>query len=273
MKFTIKIITRLVLALNLVSYAIQLESTGAAFLNNKVNQEKKSKDIKSPFGPHSLWHENDSKERMSFEYRAVPPPEQEKSSGKFPDTEHIIAKRLVTSYRKIFDFLDYKLPINDCVAPDELSIVYSDFHWPMKNADAEPFDYSTNVVEQYDASEKGCMNFVEFCGYMEGLWDVSDQVQMRNCGFAYDKTIATWQKLFDWLDRDNDKWITMEDMIHGISKVMYRDVNMDEIANVFKKYDPKKLDKINYQSFVLSIINGLLDETLKNPITPDIGSS
>lgn len=276
MKFTARSIALIAIVLNTLSVTFQKEiSSTGAFLSSKLKDDKnkKDKEIKSPFGPHSLFHEKDSNERMSFEYRAVPPPEKEKNDGKFPETEKIIARALVNSYRKIFDFLDYKRPINDCVSPDELTIVYSDFGWPMRNADLEPLDYSGQVIQQYDTAEKGCMNFVEFCNFMEGQWDVSDQVQMKNCGAAYDQAMSVWQRLFDWLDTDHDKWITQANMIYGLSKVMYRDVKMEEIAEVFKKYDPKNTQKINYQSFVLAIINGMLNISLQDNITPDIPSN
>ena len=35
--------------------------------------------------------------------------------------------------------------------------------------------------------------------------------------------------LFKWLDRDGDKYITPEDMIYGISRILIRDVNLKEV--------------------------------------------
>ena len=36
-------------------------------------------------------------------------------------------------------------------------------------------------------------------------------------------------KLFYWLDRDNDGWITQQDMLFGISKIMLKDASIKEV--------------------------------------------
>ena len=36
-------------------------------------------------------------------------------------------------------------------------------------------------------------------------------------------------KLFYWLDRDNDSWITQQDMLFGISKIMLKDASIKEV--------------------------------------------
>ena len=38
-----------------------------------------------------------------------------------------------------------------------------------------------------------------------------------------------FQKLFHWLDRDNDTYIQLSDMIFGISRVMLKDSNVKEV--------------------------------------------
>ena len=36
-------------------------------------------------------------------------------------------------------------------------------------------------------------------------------------------------KLFYWLDRDNDGFITQQDMLFGISKIMLKDASIKEV--------------------------------------------
>lgn len=76
-------------------------------------------------------------------------------------------------------------------------------------------------------------------------------------------------KLFHWLDRDGDGFITQQDMLFGISKIMLKDASIKEIRKVFKDYDPKKTGKINLQSFLLAIINGYLNKTFEDPLVTD----
>jgi hypothetical protein len=36
--------------------------------------------------------------------------------------------------------------------------------------------------------------------------------------------------LFNWLDRDNDKFITQQDMLFGISRIMLKDADISEVS-------------------------------------------
>ena len=47
---------------------------------------------------------------------------------------------------------------------------------------------------------------------------------------------------------------------------MIRDVSFDEIKEVFAKYDIKKQGKIDEIGFMLAIVNGMLDKTLRDPL-------
>jgi len=54
-----------------------------------------------------------------------------------------------------------------------------------------------------------------------------------------------FNKLFLWLDRDNDSFITQQDMLFGISKIMLKDASIIEviILNLINK-DKKSVPKI-----------------------------
>ena len=108
------------------------------------------------------------------------------------------------------------------------------------------------------------MNFVDFCLFMEDLWDISDAISEAKCGTGFDKAMEVWDGFFKWLDRDNDSFLVMEDMIYGISKMMYRDVDLEEVKLVFAEYGGAE-KKISYDSFVLAIANGLLTKSLSDP--------
>lgn len=108
------------------------------------------------------------------------------------------------------------------------------------------------------------MNFVDFCMFAEDLWEVSDSIQEQKCSSGFNKSMEIWDGFFKWLDRDNDGFLVMEDMIYGISKMMFRDIDIDEVKKVYLEYGgPEK--KVNYENFVLAIANGMLDNSLKDP--------
>ena len=108
------------------------------------------------------------------------------------------------------------------------------------------------------------MNFVDFCMFCEDLWDISDSIQEQKCSSGFEKANEIWSNFFKWLDRDNDGYLVMEDCIYGISKMMYRDADMDEIQKTFSEYGGAD-KKLNFDSFVLAIANGFLDKSLKDP--------
>ncbi len=90
-------------------------------------------------------------------------------------------------------------------------------------------------------------------------------IQEQNCNVAFDKSKEVFEKLFEWLDRDSDGGISPEDMIYGISRMMVRDADIEEVGKVFAKYDPNKTGKLNKENFNLAIINGLLDKSFRDP--------
>lgn len=99
---------------------------------------------------------------------------------------------------------------------------------------------------------------------MEDLWNSADVLQEQKCNLGFNQSKEIFAKLFQWLDRDKDGFITPEDMIYGVSRIMIRDVDMKEIQDVFAKYDPKKTGKITQDHFLLAIANGKLDKTFRD---------
>ena len=81
---------------------------------------------------------------------------------------------------------------------------------------------------------------------------------------GFNKAMEVWDGFFKWLDRDNDGYLVMEDMIYGVSKMMYKDCDVNEVEKVFSEYGGTE-KKINYDSFVLAIANGILDKSLGDP--------
>lgn len=73
------------------------------------------------------------------------------------------------------------------------------------------------------------MNFVEFCKFMEDLWNVEDRIENKNCQTKIKKSMNIFADLFKYLDRDEDKKISPEDMIYGLSRIMVRDIDVGEV--------------------------------------------
>lgn len=228
----------------------------------KANPYKEEKEVR-----HSLFREKDSIERMSAYSVGVPTPRGEsnsKGNKQLPDAEKIIAMRVVEHYKKMFDYLDYK-PVDDLLTAEELSEAFKDFQWPKANPEiTDDLEYAKMIIQQYDKNNKNSINFLEFCKFMEDLWNSADMLQEQKCNVAFGKSKEIFVRLFHWLDRDHDNMITPEDMIYGISRIMIRDVDIKEIQDVFALYDVKKVGKIDLDTFILAIINGKLDKTFKD---------
>jgi hypothetical protein len=46
----------------------------------------------------------------------------------------------------------------------------------------------------------------------------------------------SFSKLFNWLDRDNDKFITQQDMLFGISRIMLKDADIGEVNKYYREF-------------------------------------
>lgn len=99
---------------------------------------------------------------------------------------------------------------------------------------------------------------------MEDLWNSADMLQEQKCNVGFNRSKEIFARLFNWLDRDHDGFIIPEDMIYGISRIMIRDVDIKEVQATFEKYDAQKKGKIDLNSFLLAIANGVLDNTFKD---------
>ena len=99
---------------------------------------------------------------------------------------------------------------------------------------------------------------------MEDLWGAADVIAEQKCNLAIGKANDIFERLFRWLDRDQDGLISAHDMIYGISRIMIRDANIDEVNNIFVKFDLKKTGKINRKAWLLAMSNGMLKKSLKN---------
>ena len=104
---------------------------------------------------------------------------------------------------------------------------------------------------------------------MEDLWGASDVLAGKKCNLALGKAKEIFERLFRWLDRDQDGLISAHDMIYGISRIMIRDANIDEVNNIFVKYDTMKTGKIDRKSWLLAMSNGLLKLSLKNELNTE----
>lgn len=175
--------------------------------------------------------------------------------------EEEIAMRVVERYRQIFNFLDSS-PVDNELSPKELAIAFDEFKWP-KN-DPNEFDnvaYAKKVINKY--SEKQKMDFVQFCKFMEELWNDENRLENEECQLNFGKAKDTFVNVFDWLDRDKDGMISKEDMLYGISRIMLKDAEQKEIDLIFEKYDREQKGKISKRDFILSAINGMLELSLQ----------
>ena len=94
---------------------------------------------------------------------------------------------------------------------------------------SDDVEYSKNVIQQYDQNAKNKINFIEFCKFMEDMWTFSDLLNQEKCKNGLNKAKNIFFYLFKWLDRNQDNFITPEDMIYGISRILVRDVDMKEV--------------------------------------------
>ena len=104
---------------------------------------------------------------------------------------------------------------------------------------------------------------------MEDLWGAADVIAEQKCNLALGKAKEIFERLFRWLDRDQDGLISPHDIIYGISRIMIRDANIDEVNNIFVKYDPKKTGKIDRKTWLLAMSNGMLKKSFKNELNTE----
>ena len=90
-------------------------------------------------------------------------------------------------------------------------------------------EYSEKVIQTFDKKGEKKINFLEFCRFMEDLWTLGDTIQAKNCKTKINKSLNVFGDLFKFLDRDEDKKLTPEDMIYGVSRIMVRDVDVGEV--------------------------------------------
>jgi Ca2+-binding EF-hand superfamily protein len=132
---------------------------------------------------------------------------------------------------------------------------------------SDDLEYAKVLISRYDKSNKNGLNFVEFCQLMEELWDSADFTKEQQCNIAFDKSLNVFEKLFKWLDRDGDLFLEPEDMIYGVSRIMFRDVDMNEIQTVFDKYKIAGKDgKLSKDNFFTALINEELTKTFKDEL-------
>ena len=106
---------------------------------------------------------------------------------------------------------------------------------------ADDVDYARIVIEKYDKNSKNKINFLEFCKYMEDMWETKDNINEQKCNSALNKSKNILYHLFKWLDRDHDGSVTPEDLIYGLSRILVRDVDMKEVKIIYFKIRFKKL--------------------------------
>ncbi len=104
---------------------------------------------------------------------------------------------------------------------------------------------------------------------MEDLWEASDVIAEQKCNQAVQKAKDIFEKLFRWLDRDSDGFISAHDIIYVVSRIMIRDADLDEINSIFLRYDKKKTGKINRKSWLLAMSSGMLQKSLKNDLNTE----
>jgi len=90
-------------------------------------------------------------------------------------------------------------------------------------------EYAKYIIQTFDLNNQNSINFVDFSKFMEQMWTFKDTINEKKCLNSMNKAKNTFYYLFKWLDRDEDKFITPEDMIYGISRIMIRDVDMKEV--------------------------------------------
>ena len=179
-------------------------------------------------------------------------------------TEKELAMRIVNDYRKIFNYLDYD-PVNEQLTAKELAVAFDEFDWPKLDlTETDNNKYCQHIITKYDSELKGSINFVEFVKFMEDMWDNAELIQEREYNKSIIQAKNVFSDLFRWLDRDNDDLVSQEDILYGLSRVLLKDVNRNEVDTVFEMYDVNKNGKINLNDFILSIENGLFDKTFKD---------
>lgn len=221
-------------------------------------------NFNGPNKHHSLFVDNDNVNKkgalFSKQITNIPIPQtmyQNQNTGQqtYQEEEKNVANRITDHYSKIFEFLDVNG--DGVITAAELVICYTTFNWPKSpNGSVDNNMYSKSIIGQFDKDGKGGLNFVEFCEFMQSLFTVADQLEEEKCNKNYDKAVSVLSGFFKWLDRDNQGVIGFNEMKYGISRMMGKDADDDQINRVIKQRGNN--GKIDSNAFLLAIANGEL---------------
>lgn len=208
---------------------------------------------------NSIYQSNS--ENITGDYRGanlikeVPPKQKE-----YKNKEDFVVDKIVSKYRKMFEFLDKN---NDqTISSEELEIAYEKFRWPKASTSSKDIkQYTGELVKKYDKDDKGGLNFPEFCAFVFDLFITQNTVNQEKCNEEVKRASHVIDNVFNFLDRQKKGYITPEDALYGLSRLMGKDVNLKELDNAFNKYGGQD-KKIKPDDFQLAIANGLLNKSL-----------
>ena len=228
---------------------------------NLYNPYKNTEIVK-----HSLFQERNDINRLSTSPNGLPFTynDTEQKIEENMSEEQKIAKRIVDHYLQIFDYLDYA-PVDNLLSSKELCEGFENYNWPRPLEVEDNLDtFCNDLIKKFDKEKKNAINFVEFTDFMEYLWEIDENRETSICNNAINKSHKIFENLFDYLDRDNDGYLIKEDIKYGLSRVMMKDVDSDEVDNIYNIYDPNNFGKISKDDLFIAIANGMMDRTFND---------
>lgn len=211
---------------------------------------------------HSLYRERNEWDRLSADTQGVPPSSANDTEKLFPSPDAYVAYKVTKYYKKIFDFLD--TDVDDQVNQENICEAYRLYGWPMP-ADEQVASYVKEQFKKWDQNQDGTLDFVEFCHYMENIWTYSQYATEKICVSALRRSIAVFEKLFDYLDSDHDDKIDRSNLKYGLSYVMNKDLNADDLEKTFALYDKDNDKFLSKSEFILASMNGILVRSVEDP--------
>jgi Ca2+-binding EF-hand superfamily protein len=83
---------------------------------------------------------------------------------------------------------------------------------------------------------------LEFVDFMEDMWMFVEDESLYKCDSALEEATAVFSNLFSWLDKDGDKFVSKQDLMFGLSKIMGKDANEEKIELSLQDSEDGNLD-------------------------------
>eukprot|EP00744_Colponema_vietnamica_P002025 GILI01003260.1.p1 GENE.GILI01003260.1~~GILI01003260.1.p1 ORF type:complete len:753 (-),score=277.40 GILI01003260.1:196-2454(-) len=235
----------------------------------KAEAEKKKKDETDPLGvirhttpnipgvkPKDESTEDPDKEPESADATACQhntPPSKPVPPRLFDSPEDKITAHIADNYREIFNVFD--TDGDGFVDRDELDTGFQHLTWDAPKG-PDRFAAFDLLLHDHDVDGDDKLSYPEFASMMEEYWRERMAKDGGVCMECFGNSRDQFMALFEWLDRDQDGLIDLDDIAFGFTKLTHHEVTTTMAARALTLCDRDKDGKLDRDEFFLGVIQG-----------------